>query len=37
MAVEAGLGGTVTSALSVVTVEVELKVDHLSVELDESV
>lgn len=36
MAVEAGLGGTVASALPVVHVEVELKVDHLSVELRES-
>ena len=37
MAVEAGLGGAVAPALSVVHVEVELKVDHLSVELYESV
>ena len=37
MAVEAGLGGAVAPALSVVHVEVELKVDHLSVKLDESV
>ena len=37
MAVEAGLGSAVAPALPVVHVEVELKVDHLSVELDESV
>jgi len=37
MTVEAGLGGAVTPALSVVTVKVKLKVDHLSVKLDESV
>jgi hypothetical protein len=36
VAVEARLGGAVTPALSVVNVEVELKVDHLSVKLDES-
>lgn len=36
MAVEAGLGGAVAPALSVVHVEVELKVDHLPVELGES-
>ena len=37
MAVEAGLGGAVAPALTVVHVEVQLKVDHLSVELYESV
>lgn len=37
MAVEAGLGGAVAPALTVVHVEVELKVDHLSVKLYESV
>jgi len=37
MTVEAGLGGAVAPALSVVHVEVKLKVDHLSVELYESV
>jgi hypothetical protein len=37
MTVEAGLSGAVTPALSVVHVEVELKVDHLSGKLDESV
>ena len=37
MAVEAGLGGAVAPALSVVHVEVKLEVDHLSVKLNESV
>lgn len=37
VAVETGLGGTVSSAFPVVDVDVELKVNHLSVELDESV
>ena len=37
MAVEAGLGSAVTPALPVVDVEVQLKVDHLSVELNKSV
>jgi len=37
MTVEAGLGGAVAPALPVVYVEVELKVDHLSVKLYESV
>lgn len=37
MTVEAGLGSAVTPALSVVNVDVELEVDHLSVKLDESV
>ena len=37
MAVETGLGSAVTPALSVVHVEVQLKVHHLSVKLYESV
>ena len=37
MTVETGLGGAVAPTLSVVNVEVELEVDHLSVKLDESV
>jgi len=37
MTVETRLGGAVTPALSVVHIEVELEVHHLSVELDESV
>ena len=37
MTVEAGLGSAVSSALPVVNVEVELKVDHFSTKLDESV
>ena len=37
MAVETGLGGAVAPAFPVVDIEVELEVDHLSVELHESV
>lgn len=37
MTVKAGLSGAVTPALAMVNVEVELEVDHFSVELNESV
>lgn len=37
MTVEAGLGGAVAPALTMVHVEVQLEVDHLSVKLYESV
>jgi hypothetical protein len=37
MTVEAGLGSAVSPALPVVNVEVELKVNHFSTKLDESV
>jgi hypothetical protein len=37
MTVKAGLSSAVSPALPVVNVEVELKVDHFSAKLDESV